>query len=407
MSLLTTSINLAVDPARKIKNHFTVTSSKTLKEAFRKFESTPNLVTWAAETGADQGGELTGARINELHQFAVDQQCPLFIEVEGTLSQLFKSSANHALEIPEWISDVAVVCPISGLGKPISEEFFHPPELFARSISLDIDQRITEKAIENYLLNPMGALKKIPSRANRIAILDQADTPFLQAQAGNLAKQLLGEYSQVVITSSSSIHSQANACFENIAGIILAAGQSKRLGVNKANLPYQGKPFIRIIAETALASHLDPVIVVLGSNAEEIIPALQGLPIQIDHNQNWDQGQSSSIKTGLRALPSRIGGVVFLLVDQPQIPHTIISALSERHHQSLSPIIAPIVNGERGNPVLFDRNTFEDLLNISGDVGGRAIFPKYSIDWIEWIDSAILQDIDTQADYQYFQEFQQ
>jgi molybdenum cofactor cytidylyltransferase len=96
-----------------------------------------------------------------------------------------------------------------------------------------------------------------------------------------------------------------------------------------------------------------------------------------------------------------IGAAVFLLADQPQIPAEVIRALTESHAREMQPILAPLVMEERrANPVLFDRATFPDLLNLKGDVGGRAIFDKHRVEYIPWYDDSLLFDIDTPEDYE-------
>jgi molybdenum cofactor cytidylyltransferase len=72
----------------------------------------------------------------------------------------------------------------------------------------------------------------------------------------------------------------------------------------------------------------------------------------------------------------------------------------EQHAMTLSPVIAPLVDGQRGNPVLFDRNTFTELEKLKGDKGGRGLFSKFTVSWVEWHDSTVLKDIDTEEDYQ-------
>ncbi len=93
------------------------------------------------------------------------------------------------------------------------------------------------------------------------------------------------------------------------------------------------------------------------------------------------------------------GGAIFLLADQPQTPPTLIRSLVEMHARTLAPIIAPLVNGQRGNPVLFDRATFSDLLSLTGDVGGRSLFSRYPVEWLPWHDEGVLLDVDTEEDY--------
>ena len=124
------------------------------------------------------------------------------------------------------------------------------------------------------------------------------------------------------------------------------------------------------------------------------------LPVTLIYNPDWEAGQSTSMRCGLQALPDTIGSAVFLLADQPQIPVELITALREQHAQTLSSIVAPLIDGRRGNPVLFDRTTFADLVSLTGDVGGRAVFGKYSTTYVPWHDANLLLDVDTLEDYQ-------
>jgi molybdenum cofactor cytidylyltransferase len=129
--------------------------------------------------------------------------------------------------------------------------------------------------------------------------------------------------------------------------------------------------------------------------------AVKDLEVKIIRNKDWQSGQSSSVKAGVQALSQNIGASLFLLADQPQIGMDIIQALTEAHARELHPILAPLVLEERrANPVLFDRLTFPDLLNLEGDVGGRAIFSKYKVEYIPWHDDRLLLDVDEPKDYQ-------
>jgi molybdenum cofactor cytidylyltransferase len=95
-----------------------------------------------------------------------------------------------------------------------------------------------------------------------------------------------------------------------------------------------------------------------------------------------------------------VGGSIFLLTDQPQVGTSIIHALKEKHAGGLYPVIAPMVMDRRANPVLFDRITFSDLMNIEGDTGGRAIFHKHHVEYLLWHDDSLLLDVDTPEQYQ-------
>jgi molybdenum cofactor cytidylyltransferase len=186
------------------------------------------------------------------------------------------------------------------------------------------------------------------------------------------------------------------------------------------------------VAETALHAGLWPVVVVTGFRAAEVESALDNLPVSIVRNDDWAGGQSTSIRAGLGPLtapqPSPkpkevsieiqgttksdlgrlpegrvgfIGSAIFLLADQPQIPAEVLRALAETHARSLPAILAPLVLEEkRANPVLFDRVTFPDLLALTGDVGGRAIFDKHRVEYLPWHDDILLLDVDTPEDYE-------
>ena len=94
-----------------------------------------------------------------------------------------------------------------------------------------------------------------------------------------------------------------------------------------------------------------------------------------------------------------VGGGIFLLADQPQVTVPVLQALVERHRLNLPPVLAPMVQDARANPVLFDRVTFQDLLSLQGDMGGRGIFHKYPPAYLPWHDDRLLLDVDTPEQY--------
>jgi molybdenum cofactor cytidylyltransferase len=339
-------------------------------------------------------GEYT---LHWLKDFCGYHDLPLLIEADGSRGHPLKAPAAHEPPIPDFVDTVIVVAGLSGLGKPVTDEFVFRADRF-REISESTNQQIvTPEMLTRVLVHPEGGPKNIPARARRVCLLNQAETPELQSIGGKIAKDLLGHFDSVLV---GSLQQNDFHTFEQTAGIILAAGQSARFGQPKQLLDWKGKPFVRQVAETALHAGLWPVVVVTGSRAADVESALDGLPVEIVRNEDWQSGQGSSIAAGVRSLPKNIGAGIFLLADQPQIPADVIRALTESHAQNLPVVLAPLVLEEkRANPVLFDRVAFPDLLQLTGDVGGRALFGKYHIEYLPWHDDALLLDVDTPEDY--------
>jgi molybdenum cofactor cytidylyltransferase len=252
-------------------------------------------------------------------------------------------------------------------------------------IATDADQPVPE-FVQAVVMDTTLSEKAIPAGARRIALITQAQT----------TKELLLTFDTVIIKNDSGDYTVR----EKIAGVILAAGESTRFGSSKQLLDYHGQPFIRQVAQTALDAGLAPVIVVTGAHAAPVEAVIQDLPIVVIRNRAWQNGQGSSIRAGIAAVTEpNTGGVVLLVADQPQVTVHVIGALLERHAAEGAAIVAPLAADRRTNPILFDRDTFPDLLALSGDVGGRAVFSNYKVDYVPWHDESLLFDVNTADDY--------
>ena len=359
---------------------------------------------------------LSEASLEGLRKFADHHNIPVIIEADGSRQLPLKAPAEHEPAIPPWVNSVMVVAGLNGLGKTLGSETVHRPDRFSELSGILPGEIITSDGLSKFLIHPAGGLKNIPRNARKMLLLNQADLGVIQAEAKNIAMNLAGVYDSILIASLykegksflqdiiTPYSAPVYAVYEPTAGIILAAGESRRFGGPKALLEWKGKPFIRHIVETALQARLDPVIVVVGAVVNPIVEALNGLPIQIIKNEAWQEGQGSSVRAGVKSCEGLTGGAIFLLCDQPQISASLVESLVELHQSNLSKIICPQVDGKRANPVLFDRDIYPDLLALHGDTGGRVLFSKYPISWLPWHDASIAFDIDTPADYQRFLE---
>lgn len=359
---------------------------------------------------------LSNDHINWVYELCERHHLPLLMECDGSRQLPIKAPGINEPPIPDFVDIVVVVAGLTGLDKPLNRETVYHPDLFSNLGNLPEGDLISNISLARVLVHMQGGLKNIPNRARRILLLNQADTPALQAQAGTLAKIVQNSFAEVIVAELKI--NKIHAVIEPTAAIILAAGSSSRYGQTKQILDYQGVPFIRAIARSAINAGLSPIVVVTGADAITVKDALIGLSneIRIIYNPNWQHGQSTSIRAGIDAISgSNIsqpqegdsnnisgnpGSAIFLLADQPQVTPAVMRCLVEEHSRTISPVIAPLVDGRRGNPVLFDRVTFPDLSSLEGDIGGRGIFSKYPPVYIQWNDISLLQDVDTPTDYE-------
>jgi molybdenum cofactor cytidylyltransferase len=166
---------------------------------------------------------------------------------------------------------------------------------------------------------------------------------------------------------------------KRVAAVVLAAGRSTRMGgPNKLLAEIGGRPLVRIAAEEALASGARPVIVVAGYQGAAIEKALGGLDLRVVHNPGFANGLATSLKAGISALPADVDGAIVCLGDMPcvdaQLMRQLINAFAP---DSGALVVVPTFEGKRGNPVLWSRRFFPDLMAIEGDVGARHLIGRY------------------------------
>jgi molybdenum cofactor cytidylyltransferase len=166
----------------------------------------------------------------------------------------------------------------------------------------------------------------------------------------------------------------------NVTAIILAAGRSTRMGgPNKLLAELGGKKLVRIVTEQALASKASGVIVVTGHQAAEVEKALQGLKVKFVRNPDFAAGLATSVKTGIAAVPDKADSAVVCLGDMPLIDAHLIDRLIEAFSPDRGNLIAvPVSDGRRGNPVLWSRRFFNELMALDGDIGARHLIARHA-----------------------------
>ena len=184
-----------------------------------------------------------------------------------------------------------------------------------------------------------------------------------------------------------------------VAAIVLAAGRSTRMGgPNKLLEKISGKPLVRIAAEEALRSRASPVVVVTGHERTKVETALAGLAVRLVHNPDYAEGLSTSVKVGLATLSPEIEAAIICLGDMPQVTGALIDRLVAGFDPERNTlVVVPTFGGKRGNPVLWSRRFFPELMALEGDVGARHLIGTYQevVTEVPVENAAAMTDVDT------------
>jgi molybdenum cofactor cytidylyltransferase len=325
----------------------------------------------------------------------------VLIEADGSRSLPFKAPGTHEPVVAEATTILVPIVGLNIVGQPLDEKHAHRSEIIASLAGQSLGTPITPETVARVLGHPSGGAKRLPAGARLVPLLNKADTAGELQWAREIAGSLLANTAVDSIVIGSMIQDPpVKETWAAAAGIILAAGMSTRFGSTKQVLPWEGATMVAHSARAALDAGLDPVIAVLGWEAEKVSKALDGLPVRIVVNPEFKDGQSTSVRCGLDAIPSRTGAAVFILADQPLVTAEILQAVVGAHRRSYAPACVPVFGEQRGNPVLFDKRLFRELAELRGDTGGRVLLEKYGTS-VATVPStrAVVTDIDTPEDY--------
>lgn len=184
--------------------------------------------------------------------------------------------------------------------------------------------------------------------------------------------------------------------------VILAAGQSSRLGSPKQLLPYQQKTLLRFAAEIALAAACGPVVVVTGAYHFKVEGVVHDLDVHLVYNDRWLEGMASSLRTGLASMLEKFpetDGIIFMVCDQPFVTKRHLLCLISQQQRNRKTITASGYAGKVGTPALFHKQIFAELMALEGDMGARLLITQYpeQTEVVHFEEGAI--DIDTKEDY--------
>ncbi|MCL4367764.1 MAG: selenium cofactor biosynthesis protein YqeC [Actinobacteria bacterium] len=397
--VVTTSSRLALRQAQMAETHLIVQDPSALGMLPQHLaEHRSILITGGVARGEPKWLGLDLSSLEALQRSSSQAGAPLLIEADGARGRSLKAPAAHEPVIPSFADLVVPVIGLDVIGNPLTPEWVHRPERVGAVLGLAQGEPIGPEHVAALIGSSEGGLQGIPQRAEVRILLNKADTPERIEYGRSVARlAVTHDRIQAAVLAAATQDAPVREVYGRVAGIILAAGASKRLGQPKQLVRWRDRSLVGHAVWAALEAGLGPIVVVLGSDTDAIRRELADEPVLLLENPDWKHGQSTSVRVGLDAVGKGVEAVAFLLADMPFVTSEVTKAVVAEHRRTLTPIVAPRAADRWGNPVLFDRSTFPALRELSGDRGGRALFDRYRIAGIPW-DPSILFDVDRPED---------
>ena len=358
----------------------------------------------------------------------------VLVEADGARGRSVKAPAAYEPVIPASTTLLIPVLGADAVGQPLTSAIAHRPRRVAALLGVKLRALLTPELLGALLVHPQGGLKGLPPCPSPVPFRRVSEDrvgvslpcwrgragvgviPFVNKVEGEArltaARQIAAMalasplVEQVVLGAAQAAEPVVEVVAKTprpfVSAVVLAAGGARRLGRLKQLLPWGGRTMIEHVVDTVLASTVDEVVVVLGCQAAAVQPALASRPVRGVVNAAWVEGLATSLRAGLAAVSPQAEAALFVLGDQPRLTAQTIDRLLAHYRATRCPIVAPVYRGRRGNPVLFARSLFPELLTLQGDVGGRVLLEKQRADIAE-VDvgsDEILLDVDTLEDYE-------
>ena len=341
------------------------------------------------------------------------------IEGDGSRRRPVKAPAPHEPVIPDCTTHLVAVAGLDGLGLPLDAPYVHRPEQVRALLQEeDASTRLTPGMLGRLLVEPYRreareeqdtpyVSQRPPAGARLIPLLNKADSAPRLA-AARLIAQRLSQQNQAALIGAVGTESRTaiRERWGATTAIVLAAGESRRMGQPKQLLRWQGEPLVRRAARIALESGASETVVVTGAVAEQVEAALAPLReagggrLRFVFNPDWQDGQGGSVRAAMEALPDACEAAMFLPVDQPRLPGALLRRLWQTWRDG-SDLAAVAVDGAvRGAPAVFDRRFFGQLRQVQGDRGGGMLLRRHAgeVSAIE-TPGEWLADVDTPEDW--------
>lgn len=397
--LVTTSTKLALDENDLTDEHAIVEDAGGLITILSEWDHGRTLLLTAPQVPDEpKWGGLPLAQLQDVIEFSREKKVVLLIEADGAGGRSIKAPAAHEPALPHNLDLLVPVVGIDAVGERVNSELVHRSELVRDLLGVDGETRLTAEHIAALLTHPSGGLKELPLHAELRVILNKVETDENLSVAKEIASLALQEDSiQSVIIGSMQRGESVHQARGRVAGIVLAAGESKRFPGVKLLHEIDGKPMLAHVLDAVRSSRIQRRVLVLGYESKSIQESIDCEGFHIVNNAEWSQGQSTSVQAGLEAVEGEVEAAMYPLGDMPLIDAKLIDKIIDRHAETLAPVVAPQDGKTWGNPVLFDRVTFPVFTELKGDRGGKQLFQRFQAEAMR-VPGAAQHDVDRPAD---------
>jgi molybdenum cofactor cytidylyltransferase len=369
-------------------------------------ESGHVLVTGPVEPGSPKAFGVAPEWIAALR--ALPGHPAVLIEADGARMRPFKAPADHEPVIPLQTDLVVVVMGADAFGAPLDTERIHRPERVSALVGEPLGVEVTPDLVAKVLTHPAGGLKEVPTAARVMVLINKVESREASQLARSLAGRLLAhDRLEGVILGAVRHEPPALEAWGRVGAVILAAGQSTRMGRTKQLLPWGETTVLGEVVRRLQMSPISQIVVVTGQERSAIEAAAAqavwpgGPPVTFAHNPHFAASEMAwSLQAGLRALPRHCLAALVALADQPRLNPAVVERLIAAWRETQAAVVAPCFQGRRGHPLLFDRVAWPHLLDLPASANPRdalARLPEPVQVLVD--DESVLDDMDTPEAY--------
>lgn len=329
----------------------------------------------------------------------------LLIEADGSRRLPLKAPRANEPVLPDDVSLVVPVGGVDALGQPLDEAHVFNVERIIERYGFPEGEPLLPPWMALTLRDPELGLRRVPESARVVGLLNKVPLNGHDRARARLVAQIMLRSTRVEAVALGAVQSPNDPIHEvqhRVAAVVLAAGQSVRMGRSKPLLPWaDGQTVIETIVRRLLSFRFSEIVVVTGHQGEDVRRALAHLPVTFADNPDYASREMiSSLQVGLSALPETTSGALVVLGDQPALNGRVVGQVLAAYAEGRGTIVAPVYRGERGHPVLFDRRHWPDLRALEKgaprDVIRRA---PDALALVKVSSDSILMDIDTPEQY--------